>query len=56
MKIPDSFAILDSMEENFRDCGINCPLFIAELQAGWFDKWGGTGYKNISKQISGKNI
>jgi len=53
---PDSFGVLDNAEENLGDCTENSPLFIAELQAGWFDKWGGEGYDKIWELFKKEHI
>ena len=53
---PDAFGILDNAESNLADCCDNSPLFIAELQAGWFDKWGGAGYEKIWSQFKKEHI
>lgn len=55
-KYPDVFGVLDILEENIRPYCENSPLFIAELQAGWFDKWGDPGYKKISKILGKKHL
>ena len=49
--LPDAFGVLDNAESNLGECCENAPLFIAELQAGWFDKWGGVGYEKIWSQF-----
>jgi len=48
-----SFDMLDNLEENIRPCKENAPLFIAEMQSGWFDKWGGVGYDR-ARSLFGK--
>ena len=53
---PDSFGVLDSAEENLGDACPNAPLFIAELQGGWFDKWGGPGYEKIHELFKKEHI
>jgi len=53
---PDIFGVLDSAESNLKDCSPNSPLFIAELQAGWFDRWGGTGYEKIHPKFEEEHI
>jgi len=53
---PDAFGVLDNAEENLGDCKENSPLFVAELQAGWFDKWGGEGYDKIWKLFQKEHI
>lgn len=53
---PEVFAILDEMEENLRMYSQDSPMFIAELQAGWFDKWGGEGYDKIRNMLGREHI
>ena len=48
------FDTLDHIEENLKDCKADAPLYIAELQAGWFDRWRGKGYKYI-RELLGKD-
>lgn len=53
---PEVFAILDEMEENMRQYSQDSPMFIAELQAGWFDKWGGYGYDKMRSLLGREHI
>jgi len=53
---PEAFGVLDNAESNLAECCENSPLFIAELQAGWFDKWGGVGYEKIWTQFKKEHI
>lgn len=53
---PDAFGILDNAENNLGGCCENAPLFIAELQGGWFDKWGGIGYEKIWDRFKKEHI
>lgn len=53
---PDAFGVLDNAENNLGNCIEDSPLFIAELQAGWFDKWGGIGYENIWQHFKKEHI
>ncbi len=53
---PDTFGVLDNAEENLGGCSKNAPLFVAELQAGWYDKWNGTGYDHIRKLFGREHI
>lgn len=48
---PEVFSVLDNLENNIRPFAPNSPLSIAELQAGWFDKWGGIGYDIITNHL-----
>jgi beta-galactosidase len=50
------FEFLDNIENNFRDCLPSSPFFAAELQAGWFDKWGGQGWDSIRKTFGRDHI
>jgi len=49
------FDTLDNLECVF-ECKENAPAFIAEMQAGWFDKWDGLGYEHIRKDLSDEHI
>ncbi|MDD3013825.1 MAG: beta-galactosidase [Candidatus Gastranaerophilales bacterium] len=53
---PYQFEFLDNIESNFRECSPDSPLFVAELQAGWFDKWGGHGYDYIKEKFGRDHI
>jgi len=53
---PDTFGVLDNAESNLGDCCEDAPLFIAELQAGWFDKWGGVGYEKAWDMFKKEHI
>lgn len=50
------FGFLDSIESNIRECKPDSPLFVAELQGGWFDKWGGNGYDYIREKFGRDHI
>ena len=50
------FDALDNNEEMFRSCKENSPIFIAEMQAGWFDKWDGQGYKHMREALGDEFI
>ena len=50
------FDSLDNNEDMFRSCKENSPIFIAEMQAGWFDKWDGQGYKHIRDSLGDEFI
>ena len=54
----DSFCFdtLDNVEDIFRNAKEDSPPFIAEMQAGWFDKWDGTGYKHIRDCLGCEHI
>ncbi len=51
-----AFDTLDNLEEIVRDFNNSSPLFIAELQAGWYDKWLGCGYENIRENLGFNHI
>lgn len=50
------FDALDSVEDICRGCKEDAPPFIAEMQAGWFDKWDGSGYQHIRKALGDEHI
>ena len=54
----DSFCFdtLDNVEDIFRSAKESSPPFIAEMQAGWFDKWDGSGYKHIREVLGDEHI
>lgn len=49
------FDTMDNLEGVF-ECKENAPAFIAEMQSGWFDKWDGSGYEHIRKELSDQHI
>ncbi len=53
---PFNFQSLDFIESNIRDYCPNSPLFIMELQSGWFDKWGGQGYEKVRNTLNPKHL
>lgn len=53
---PEVFSVLDNLEENIRGYCQNSPIYIAELQAGWFDKWGGIGYEKMGQLLGREHI
>ncbi|OGI03313.1 MAG: hypothetical protein A2Y25_07135 [Candidatus Melainabacteria bacterium GWF2_37_15] len=53
---PDSFGVLDNAEENLKIYCENSPLFVAELQAGWYDRWNGPGYRHIRRLFGREHI
>lgn len=55
-KNPEQFEILDNIEELIRSYTEKSPLFIAELQSGWFDKINGIGYQKIRDAFEAKHI
>ena len=50
------FDTLDNVEDIFRCAKTDSPPFIAEMQAGWFDKWDGTGYRHIRDALGDEHI
>lgn len=50
------FDTLDNIEDSFRCFKENSPIFIAEMQGGWFDKWDGVGYKAMREALGDENI
>jgi len=50
------FDTLDNVEDIFRNAKETSPPFIAEMQAGWFDKWDGSGYKHIRDALGSEHI
>lgn len=50
------FDTLDNIEENARIFKENSPIFIAEMQGGWFDKWDGIGYKAMREALGDEHI
>ena len=50
------FDTLDNIEETVRCFKDNAPIFIAEMQGGWFDKWDGIGYKAMREALGDEHI
>ncbi len=50
------FDTLDNVEEIFRGAKEDSPPFVAEMQAGWFDKWDGQGYKHLREALGDEHI
>lgn len=50
------FDTLDNLEEMVRCFKDNAPIFIAEMQGGWFDKWDGIGYKAMREALGDEHI
>ena len=53
---PFAFDTLDNIEETVRCFKEDAPVYIAELQAGWYDKWLGYGYDYIRKDMGYEHI
>ncbi len=51
-----AFDTLDNLEDVVREFNDFSPLFVAELQAGWYDKWLGCGYENIRENLGFDHI
>lgn len=54
----DSFCFdtLDNIEETVRCFKQDAPIFIAEMQGGWFDKWDGIGYEKMRAALGDEHI
>ena len=52
----DTFGVLDHAESNLKIYCPDSPLYVAELQAGWYDKWNGFGYEHIRKLFGREHI
>lgn len=54
----DHFCLdsLDNLEDMVRSVKEDAPMFIAEMQGGWFDKWDGIGYKAMREALGDENI
>lgn len=50
------FDTLDNIEDTVRCFKDNAPIFIAEMQGGWFDKWDGIGYKSMREALGNEHI
>lgn len=50
------FDTLDNLEDMVRCSKDNAPIFIAEMQGGWFDKWDGIGYKAMREALGDEHI
>lgn len=50
------FDTLDNIEETVRCFKEDAPIFIAEMQGGWFDKWDGIGYKAMREALGDEHI
>lgn len=51
-----AFDTLDNLEDIVRTFKDDAPIFVAELQSGWYDKWLGTGYDNIRRELNFQHI
>src|SRR5574344_510242 len=50
------FDSLDNVEDTFRCFKENAPIYIAEMQGGWFDKWDGIGYPKMREALGDEHI
>lgn len=50
------FDTIDNIEETVRCFKEDAPIFIAEMQGGWFDKWDGIGYKSMREALGDEHI
>lgn len=50
------FDTLDNLEDMVRCSKDNAPIFIAEMQGGWFDKWDGIGYPAMREALGDEHI
>lgn len=50
------FDTIDNLEDMVRSVKEDAPIFIAEMQGGWFDKWDGIGYKTMRESLGDEQI
>lgn len=50
------FDTIDNIEDSARCFKEESPIFIAEMQGGWFDKWDGIGYKAMREALGDEHI
>lgn len=50
------FDTIDNIEDMVRSVKEDAPIFIAEMQGGWFDKWDGIGYKAMREALGDEHI
>lgn len=50
------FDTIDNLEEMVRCFKDDAPIFIAEMQGGWFDKWDGVGYKAMREALGNEHL
>jgi len=50
------FDTIDNIEDSARMFKEDAPIFIAEMQSGWFDKWDGIGYREMRKALGDEHI
>lgn len=52
----ETFAVLDNVEDSLRPFCEERPLFVAELQAGWYATWKGHSYDEIVNYLGRDHI
>lgn len=50
------YDTLDNLEDHVKPLKPDAPLYIAEMQAGWFDKYFSAGYEHIINHLGDENI
>lgn len=50
------FDTIDNLEDMVRSVKEDSPIFVAEMQGGWFDKWDGIGYKEMREALGDEHI
>lgn len=50
------FDTIDNLEDMVRSVKDDAPIFVAEMQGGWFDKWDGIGYKAMREALGDEHI
>ncbi|MDD3436842.1 MAG: beta-galactosidase [Candidatus Gastranaerophilales bacterium] len=50
------FDTIDNIEDTVRSFKEDAPIFIAEMQGGWFDKWDGIGYPAMRAALGDEHI
>lgn len=50
------FDTIDNLEDMVRSVKEDAPIFIAEMQGGWFDKWDGIGYPAMREALGNEHI
>lgn len=50
------FDTIDNLEDMVRSVKDDAPIFVAEMQGGWFDKWNGIGYKAMREALGDEHI
>ncbi|MEM0951626.1 MAG: beta-galactosidase [Cyanobacteria bacterium P01_H01_bin.74] len=55
-EMPEIFQVIDNIDTTLRPFCQNRPLFVAELQAGWFATWKGYSYETITRFLDREHI